>query len=135
MGQFRGGREDGWAPWNHEAGPNLAYWEAGKHDDLCGIATIGTPLISAGGYSYLHRNVPMVGGLSSFDLATANYLAAPRLTVPPRGYVLVRGFSFHVRVFPRSDHKEMPPPDYDYVLFRRDGPCAPPPRWWRPNFP
>ncbi len=135
MGQFRMGREDGWAPWNHEAGPNVAYWEAGKHDDLCGIVTLGTPLISAGGYTYLHKDVPMLGSLSHADIAATNYIAAPRLTVPPPGYSLVRGFSFNVPVFARTDGKKMPPPDYDYVLFRREGTCSAPPAWWTPNFP
>ncbi|MFO0670800.1 MAG: hypothetical protein U0235_14410 [Polyangiaceae bacterium] len=135
MGQFRLGREDGWAPWNHEAGPNYAYWEAGQHDDLCGIITIGTPLISAGGYSYLHKNVPMYGSLSQFDLSGANYIAAPRLTPPPLGYSLVKSFTLPVRDFARSDGRVWPGPSYDYVLFRRDGACAAPPPWWSANFP
>lgn len=134
MGQFRGGREDGWSPWNHEAGPNLAYWEAGKHDDLCGITTVGTPLISVGGYSYLHKNVPMLQGLSSWELGAANYIAAPRLTAPPPGYSLVRSFSFRVAAFARSDGKPKTVPDWDYVLFRRDGTCHAP-SFWKPVFP
>ncbi len=135
MGQFRLGREDGWAPWNHEAGPNYAYWEAGRHDDLCGIITIGTPLISAGGYSYLHKNVPMYGSLSQFDLSGANYIAAPRLMPPPLGYSLVKSFTLPVRDFARSDGRMWPGPTYDYVLFRRDGACAAPPPWWSATFP
>lgn len=114
MGSFQDNDVGKQAPWHHEEGPNLAFWEAGKHDDLCGIVMVGTPLISSGGYSYLHKDVPLLGWAYG-DVKEANYLAAPRLTAPPSGWRLVAGFP-------------------DYVLFKRDGGCAPSP-WFTRDFP
>ncbi|MEO9232531.1 MAG: glycosyltransferase family 39 protein [Polyangiaceae bacterium] len=100
------------APWHHEDGPNLAFWEAGQHNDLCGMGMSGMGLISSGGYSYLHKNVPIV---SASDTNVANYITFPRLRPPPPGYRLVGFFD-------------------DYVLFKRDGQCAPAP-YFRQMFP
>jgi GPI mannosyltransferase 3 len=133
MGQDIKGRDDGYGPWNHEAGPNYALWEAGKHDDICGVAVVGTPLVSIGGYSYLHKNVPMLGSLSSYDLAAANYVVAPKLMLPPPGYTVVKGFRVPIYVGTRTDAKKNTAPDWDYVLFRRDGGCTPAPAWWVPH--
>jgi hypothetical protein len=134
MGHYIGGREDGWAPWHAHEGVNRALWEASKHDDVCGIAIIGVPMVSIGGYSYLHHNVPMLGSMSPVDLAATNYLATPRLWPPPPGYQTVKSFEIHVRTGPRTDKKASLPADYDYVLFRREGGCTPPPPWFTPNF-
>ncbi len=100
------------APWHHEDGPNLAFWEAGQHDDLCGMGMSGMGLISSGGYSYLHKNVPFV---SANDVAVANYITFPRLRPPPPSYRLVGFYD-------------------DYALFKRDGTCAPAP-YFRQMFP
>lgn len=123
MGQYVGGADGKWRPWHHEEGPNLAFWEAGKHPDLCGIVMTGTPLISTGGYSYLHKDVAILGSFSPTDLAAANYLAVPRLTAPPEGYRIV------------SAYPDTAPGIGGYVLFRRDGPCAPRPPWFVQAFP
>ena len=114
MGSFKDNPIGEQAPWHHEEGPNLAFWEAGKQKDLCGIVMVGTPLISTGGYSYLHKNVPILQWAYG-DIAQANYYAAPRMTPPPPGWRLVAGFP-------------------DYVLFKRDGGCAPSP-WFVQEFP
>ena len=78
------------------------------------VAPMGTPLVSAGGYSYLHKNVPILQ-FAYGDVRQANYYAAPRLTPPPPGWRLVAGFP-------------------DYVLFKRDGTCDPAP-WFMQEFP
>jgi hypothetical protein len=112
MGQNVGSPDGKIPPWHHEEGPNLAFWEAGQHNDLCGMAMIGIPMISTGGYSYLHKNVPL---LNSADLSSANYLAMPRALAPPHGWRLVAGFP-------------------DYILVKREGPCTPAP-WFQQMFP
>jgi GPI mannosyltransferase 3 len=112
MGQSVGSPDGKWKPWHHEEGPNLAFWEAGQHNDLCGMAMVGTPLISSGGYSYLHKNVPLI---NSMDPSTANYLAMPRRIAVPQGWRMVARFP-------------------DYVLVKRDGPCTPAP-WFQQMFP
>lgn len=116
MGSFIGSPVGQQPPWHHEEGPNLAFWEAGKQPDLCGIAMVGVPLISSGGYSYLHRDVPILGSRSPYDLEATNYLAMPRLMPPPDGYRMVKGFD-------------------DFVLLKRDGPCGPVPAWFVRDFP
>jgi len=99
-------------PWHHEDGPNLAFWEAGQHNDLCGMGMSGMGLISTGGYSYLHKNVPIV---SASDVGAANYITFPRLRPPPANYRLVGFYD-------------------DYALFKRDGDCKPAP-YFRQMFP
>lgn len=99
-------------PWHHEEGPNLSFWEAGQHNDLCGIGMSGVPLISSGGYSYLHKNVPI---LSAGDTRGANYMAIPRLRPPPPNYRLVGFYG-------------------DFALFKREGGCEPAP-YFRQMFP
>jgi len=98
-------------PWHHEEGPNLAFWEAGKDPQLCGIIMVGIPLIGTGAYSYLHKNVPILTHLGTH--ASANFLAGPLLMVPPSGYRMVKSF-----------------PQDNYALFKRPGGCAPPPAWF-----
>ncbi|MGH7282536.1 MAG: hypothetical protein ACRELY_13500 [Polyangiaceae bacterium] len=100
------------APWHHEEGPNLCFWEAGQHNDLCGMGMSGVPLISSGGYSYLHKNVPFT---SAGDTRVANYIAIPKLRPPPPEYRLVGFYG-------------------DFALFKRDGDCAPAP-YFRQMFP
>ena len=99
-------------PWHHEEGPNLAFWEAGQHNDLCGIGMSGVPLISSGGYSYLHKNVPI---LPAMDSPAINYMTMPRLRPPPPGYRLVGFYG-------------------DFALFKREGTCTPAP-WFKQEFP
>ncbi len=110
MGSFQDSPMGKNPPWFHEEGPNLAFWEAGKDPELCGIIMVGIPIIATGVYSYLHREVPII---TRMDTGAANYLAAPALMQPPHGYRLVKSF--------RKD---------DYALFKRPGTCSPPPPWF-----
>ncbi len=120
MGQSVGSPDGQWPPWNHEEGPNLCFWEAGQHNDLCGIIMVGTPLISTGGYTYLHKNVPI---LSMFDLSATNYAAYPEGYPPPPGYRVVA-------TFPAKSLSAK-----TYYLLKRDGGCTPPPPWFVQAFP
>ena len=76
------------------------------HPDVCGVAFQGVAAVSASGYSYLHKRVPVAW--FSTDTSGANYYISTLDPNPPPGYREVRSFGVH-------------------VLFRRDGPCTPMP--------
>jgi hypothetical protein len=84
----------------------------------------GMSEIWSGGYSYLHRDVPLMGidAVHASRLAPfANYLIGHTEVPAPSGYVSVRSFDA-------------------WSLFRRDGACAPPPpgysrKFWNPRHP
>jgi hypothetical protein len=113
MGQFADVPEWGAAaPWNFFGGINRAMAEAGTRDDLCGLTIVGIQPWWMGGFSYLHRDVPLFVGQSPVALAASNYLIAQRAMSTPESYVSVASFE-------------------DDVLLRRGGPCAPRPREYR----
>jgi hypothetical protein len=85
---------------------NRLLWLAGAKPDLCGLALVGYGPIWTGGYTYLHRDVPILAGMPTDG--SANYVLA-RATEPlPAGYEVVSSIE-------------------DAKLARRAGPCAPPP--------
>ena len=93
--------------WHHDEERNLALAEVSKHADVCGVAFPGMGAVSTGGYSYLHKKVPVAWG--SAETAGANYYISTFDPVPPPGYQLVRAYG------------EI------HWLFRRDGSCTPMP--------
>jgi hypothetical protein len=110
MGQFADNPE--WRnlpPWNFYGGVNRAMAEAGTRPDLCGLTIVGIAPWWMGGFSYLHRDVPLfVAGAPS---AASNYLILPAGAAPSPYQSLA---TFH-----------------DYQLLRRPGPCAPRPFGYR----
>ena len=48
--------------------------EVGTKPDVCGVGIVGPAWRWTGGYSYLHRDVPLVWGLGTMELDTVNYL-------------------------------------------------------------
>lgn len=98
-------------PWHFLEEKNLALVDAGRRADLCGLADVGGPSLAlAGGYCYLHRDVPLFSLRDAAALAqpaigeSVNYaMTAPDVTIP--GWTPVeRGAS--------------------RWLQRRDGPCV-----------
>lgn len=84
--------------------------QAARHADLCGLAAPAMNPYWTGGYTYLHRRVPMLWGASWREMAAANYaIVGPGLKLGDPRY---RGIA----------------QDGPYVLMRRDGACLPPPR-------
>jgi phosphatidylinositol glycan class B len=103
--------------WHFQEGYNRLLWRAGERADLCGVSLGGVYPVWTGGYSYLHRNVPILmeppyqrGALYAFNYV----IAPPHLHVPP-------------------DFVEVDGQD-DVRLLRRDGPCSAPPSGWAPIF-
>ena len=101
------------SPWHHEEDINRLLADAGRREDLCGLMTVaGTNIVQNGGYTYLHRDVPIVGlwnkpeqRFGEVASGMANYLMAASADAAPPGYE---------RVASRGD----------FVLHRRDGPCV-----------
>jgi len=89
---------------------NRLFEQAGRHEDLCGVAAPAMNPYWTGGYTYLHRRVPLLWSASPRDLAAANYvIVSPGQRFGDSRYRMV------AQVGP-------------YQLQRRDGACLVPPR-------
>ena len=85
------------SPWHFEEDVNLLLHDAGRNADLCGLLDFaGRDVIYDGGYSYLHRDVPLLSLQSHPEAArtplfveTANYLIVPAGFAAVPGYRLV----------------------------------------------
>jgi GPI mannosyltransferase 3 len=92
--------------WHFHEEPTLLLARAGAAPDTCGVLALGLRAGFTGGYSYLHRQVPLLYRQQACDDdKVANYIVARQGRTVPRSYVPVerRG---------------------DYTLFRRPGTCS-----------
>ncbi|MBW4634095.1 MAG: hypothetical protein KME30_19975 [Iphinoe sp. HA4291-MV1] len=73
--------------WNVFSGNLLAFQKLSTEETLCGVGIWGFPWYQSGGYTYLHRNVPifLVEQDQDFEQLTQsfNYLVA-NVPVPPQ---------------------------------------------------
>lgn len=110
------GSEDGKeSVWHRLEGVNLSLQLAGREPDLCGVLVAGvSSLVWTGGYTYLHRDVPILA--TDVDAAQlvpfANYVIMPARFPPPPGFA------------PVGDVRE-------WALLRRQGDCQPAPGFTR----
>lgn len=110
LGQYVGTARASGSPWYTEEGPNLLLSEAGTRADACGVLILGARAAFTGGYSYLHRKVPLLYRFQACDQAkAANYIIAPDggANVPAEFKTIGAAGG--------------------YALYRRGGTCAPPP--------
>jgi GPI mannosyltransferase 3 len=84
---------------------------AAEARELCGIIYTDLDAASTGGYTYLHRPVPILLNAGDGELASANYLVGARDHTLPKEWIRVYG----------SDK---------YALWKRPGTCSPPPAGW-----
>jgi hypothetical protein len=103
--EYAGGASD-WPLWHSGEDYIVNVWEAEKKPDLCGVAFVDNAWPWTGGYTYLHRDVPLYWDLN--HLASANYVIGSAGRTLPPGW---RG------VF---EYKQ-------YELFHREGTCQPDP--------
>jgi len=71
--------------WHSGEAVNRVLSMAGQRDDICGVMLLARNAAWTGGYSYLHRKVPLFWRLSLADEFRANYIIAHRTseeTVP-----------------------------------------------------
>jgi phosphatidylinositol glycan class B len=117
-GQYRGQPAGTLAPWHATEGVNRLLDFAGRRADLCGIWVTGVRGAWTGGYSYLHRRVPIRYATQPASAAAANYALAPAASLP----------------FPLAGPAESAvtlPPEFVRVaesrgwhLYRREGGCG-----------
>jgi hypothetical protein len=103
--------------WHYLEDYDRLLWDAGARADVCGVLLVGTQPVRVGGYSYLRRNVPLLGAspLLGPDDPAVNYVIAPASAPEPPGFSAVAS---------QGEHR----------LLRRDGTCAAIPGW-TPYFP
>jgi GPI mannosyltransferase 3 len=94
--------------WHAFEGVNRLLARAGRQPDLCGLAATGVNAYWTGGYTYLHRRVPLLWQAGAKELAAANYL----IVGPPGG--------------PRPPGYGPIDQDRGYLLLKRAGACRPP---------
>jgi phosphatidylinositol glycan class B len=110
LGQYVGTSRALGSPWHTEEEPNLLLAEAGGRADACGVLVLGQRAAFTGGYSYLHRRIPLLYRFQTCDEGKAvNYVIAANgnPNVPP-GFKSVKASG-------------------NYSLYHRDGSCGPPP--------
>jgi hypothetical protein len=105
MGQYMTSDWGAMSPWHWDEPANRMLWRAGLQPDLCGIGLVLRGRTASGGYSYLHRNVPMFW---SHEPRRANYVIAP-ISLRDR-----LGGAYQ----PVAQSGEI-------ALFRREGECVP----------
>jgi hypothetical protein len=104
MGQYSGTERASLSVWRSEQEPTLLLADAGQRRDICGLEVVGSRAAFTGGYTYLHRDVPLIYASEICDSAPANYLIGPIGRVLPSAY--------------RLEHQRG-----SWGLFRRDGEC------------
>jgi hypothetical protein len=87
---------------------------AWRREDLCGLTLVGIEWHWTGGYSYLHRDLPLLRGHHPLGRKTANYALVKdwKDTQMPAAFRRVETLG-------------------SYALYRRPGPCASPPPGYR----
>ena len=94
--------------WQAYGERNRLFNQAGAHEDICGLAAPAMNPYWTGGYTYLHRPVPILWNGGRHDFDSANYA----LMGPGQRMMDAR---FHVLAT-----------EGEYILFRREGACARP---------
>lgn len=74
MGQYAGTKRAASSIWGNEQEPSLLLAEAGQRADLCGIAVLRARAAFTGGYTYLHRDVPLMYQSELCDVGAVNYV-------------------------------------------------------------
>jgi phosphatidylinositol glycan class B len=104
------------SPWHSGEGINRLLSLVGQRPDVCGVMVTGESFGWIGGYSYLHRDVNLYADSYEPERASANYLIALAGVPAPPGY--------------REQQQVR-----EFVLSRREGPCAPAPAGYTRELP
>lgn len=115
MGQYTDSAGGQRSVWHADEDVNLCLLDASRREDLCGLAVVGIHPAWMGGYTYLHRDVPIYFRVGAEERQRANYVAAPAGARLPDFTEVARHESF--------------------ALYRREGACAPRPPGWMPLLP
>jgi GPI mannosyltransferase 3 len=110
MGQYKGTERASLSVWNSEEEPTLLLAEAGQREDLCGLAVLRARAAFTGGYTYLHRDVPLIYQSELCSAAPANYVIGP--------------IHHDAQLLPSAYTLELQRGDWG--LYRREGGCRAP---------
>ena len=116
MGQYTDNANGQRSVWHADEAVNHELLAASTRDDLCGLILTGVHPAWSGGYSYLGRDVPMFFRPGPNEMAEANYFIALENQRLPDGWNEVDRFD-------------------RFLLYRREGGCAPRPAGWKPILP
>ncbi|MBK6848484.1 MAG: hypothetical protein IPG96_13475 [Proteobacteria bacterium] len=126
LGQHPLRPEVGVSPWRVSAEVNALLLEAGRQGDLCGLGLLGTQEIWSGGYTYLHRDVPLFTIVPEAAIADGDLSR----TATGANYVIAhRGLAALAPGWRATAARTA------WVLLHRDGPCGPPPPSYARVFP
>ena len=115
LGQYEGPLSGPQPVWHRFEDINRLLWAAGQQPDLCGLALVEQGPVWSGGYTYLHRDVPIIW-MTTVEPDPANYVLA-HVDVPlPAEYTIVKTIG-------------------EGKLARRPGSCGPPPPAYTRLFP
>lgn len=111
--------------WTDRDGGLLVMQQAYAASDMCGLGLVGVPWTDTGGYTHMHRDVPLfVPDSGDVGLeAGYNYAAAPRSTIPDDSrYARVGCYGTNeICLFRREGGcKSMPDNEVNAVLIRRN---------------
>jgi hypothetical protein len=115
FGQRRGPLSGPGSVWHTMEDVNRLLWAAGADPDLCGLALGDYGPIWTGGYTYLHRDVPIVW-VEPIQIQSANYVLARAASPLPEQYKTIKTIG-------------------EAKLARRAGTCIPPPTSYSRQFP
>ena len=91
MGQYGGTQRAALPVWKTEQDATLLLADAGARPDLCGVAVLGARAGFTGGYTYLHRDVPLTYEGQLCDPSAVNYIirsTEPGAPALPASYIL-----------------------------------------------
>ena len=91
MGQYAGTERANLSVWKSEEETSLLLAAAGAQPDLCGVAVLGARAAFTGGYTYLHRDVPLIYEGELCSAGPVNYAISPVARGPhllPNSYKL-----------------------------------------------
>jgi 4-amino-4-deoxy-L-arabinose transferase-like glycosyltransferase len=102
IGTFVGERRGQRSVWSMSDDIDRLLSAAGQRPDVCGVAV--DDIIWYGGFTYLHRNVPLLWGAGQREQLSANYIVEPQSARIQQGYQQVEALG-------------------TYGLYRREGDC------------
>jgi phosphatidylinositol glycan class B len=109
-------------PWHHVESWNRLLSRAGEQASLCGVTLVPLNLVFTGGYSYLHRDVPLLNGNWIAIRNGGDPSPSTNGLIAPTDYPVPRGFREVAR-------------EGGTRLLLRDGGCAAPPPGYSRDLP
>ena len=118
LGLHREHPASAFSPWHFYEGANRLLWDAGRREDLCGLWISGARRVWTGGYSYLHRPVPLLWGFKPDRPRYVNYVLVPPAWLPAP--MVLEGVQIELPAVYYPVARSL-----GWTLLRRGGQCLP----------